>query len=44
MREKDKVNFCDYFSLDASGSSGHRNDKQKKKDGARNNFDGLFSD
>ena len=43
VREKDKVNFCDFFSLKEANTA-RRNGEGKKRQDARTSFDNLFSD
>lgn len=42
VRDKERANFCDYFSPKASG--GHSGSGVKKDDAARKAFQNLFSD
>ena len=42
VREKDKVNFCDFFSLGGGGT--YSGVEEKKRNKARTSFDSLFSD
>ena len=44
VREKDTVNFCDYFQLSGGGDSKRAAKKKDARGNARSSFDNLFGD